>query len=334
MIEICAPLMPAYATNTTSAKTPVMTNARVFGSVTSLRGLASAAMPARSGRTPIPIARAPDAQAACSRIRSGYAPVVSRQLCERCPRNADAPTAAPTPSVTSPTQSQPEKDERQLRDRSDCQQSQRRPSTNKREEDRELGSGEHRGGTGEHRQGCAAPRWLDVHAGDQPEGKRRERIRQRLLDEDRRVREGRHDRRAAGGGQRVPGRNDEPCERVRGKDRRRHGEDEQQLRGRVAGCRRADPPDRREEIGDERREAVGISAPRGFARLGDRAREPRELDLVAVDRRNRVPRRLPRVERGEPEVERQQRDGRQQAGRHGSVRSLTGASLRPGLVQR
>ena len=77
----------------------------------------------------MPIASAPEAQAACSTIRSGNVLVVSRQVFERCPSSAELPTAIPTPSTTSPTQSQPAHVERQRLDRSDCQQSQSSPST-------------------------------------------------------------------------------------------------------------------------------------------------------------------------------------------------------------
>ena len=123
VIEMYAPLTPAYATKTTRAATLVVTKARVFGSRGSPRGRASAATPAISGSTPIPIASAPSAQDACSRIRSRKKPVVSRQLLERCPTSAEKPTAAPTASVTSPTQSQRDQVVRHSRIRSDCQPS-------------------------------------------------------------------------------------------------------------------------------------------------------------------------------------------------------------------
>src|SRR5688500_18697003 len=108
-----APLIPVYVRKTTNDATLVTTNARIFGSLGSPLGLASAATPAIIGRTPIPIARAPAAQDACSTMRSRKYPVVSRQLCDRCPTKAEKPTAAPTAIVTAPTQSQPDHVERQ-----------------------------------------------------------------------------------------------------------------------------------------------------------------------------------------------------------------------------
>jgi hypothetical protein len=70
VVEMYAPLMPAYQTNTAIAATLVTTNARVRGFRISSRVRASAARPTSSGKTPIPIASAPVDHVACSRIRS------------------------------------------------------------------------------------------------------------------------------------------------------------------------------------------------------------------------------------------------------------------------
>ncbi len=58
----------------------------------------------------------------------------------------------------------------------------------------------------------------------------------------------------------------------------------------------------------------GIAAPGGLAGLGDRSRELRQLELVGEDRRHGPSGRLPCVERGQGEVEDQERKRSLQAG--------------------
>ena len=62
--------MPAYQTKVASAAAVVVTNARVLGSLGSSFGRASAAIPATSGRIPIPIASAPIADTPWSKMRA------------------------------------------------------------------------------------------------------------------------------------------------------------------------------------------------------------------------------------------------------------------------
>ncbi len=129
------------------------------------------------------------------------------------------------------------------------------------------------------------------------QAERRPRVRERLLDQERRVGERRRRDRADRGEDRPGPRDDEAREPVRGEDRRRHHEHADQL-GRVvrrrvgsshqAGCDR-----------DRCRARSGAAARRAATApgLGDRARDLGELDLVGEDRRRPAPPRLPGVER-------------------------------------
>ena len=63
---------------TISAATLVVTKARVLGSALSDRGRINEAMPSSTGRTPMPIASAPKAQLACSKIRYLNSSIVLR----------------------------------------------------------------------------------------------------------------------------------------------------------------------------------------------------------------------------------------------------------------
>ena len=75
----------------------------------------------------------------------------------------------------------------------------------------------------------------------------------------------------------------------------------------------------------------------GLARVGDRARELRQLELVGEDRRHRPARRLPGVQRREREVEDEQRHGREEAReevRAGLRRPPAGRRSRPRCLDR
>jgi hypothetical protein len=148
---------------------------------------------------------------------------------------------------------------------------------------------------------------------DQPQGERRERIGERLLDEERRVRERGHGHRRSRRSERVPLRDDHPREPVHGEDRRRHREDEDELRRGPGSRHGAEPPGGSQHVGDERREAVRLATARRLSRLCDRPRELRELELVREDRRNRATGSLPCVERREAEVDGQQWHRRKEA---------------------
>ena len=129
-VELYAPLIPAYITKTTSAATLVVMKARVRGSRASVPGRASAATPRRTGNTPTPIASAPRAQLACSKIRYLNSSMVFRQASDAWPIAAMSANATPTASVTAPTRSQVVHWARQRRATSDSQASQTRPSPN------------------------------------------------------------------------------------------------------------------------------------------------------------------------------------------------------------
>src|SRR6266516_6609310 len=128
-VETYAPLIPAYQMNTPSATTLVVTKARLSGVLRSRLGRASAATPATTGSTPIPIASAPVAQTALSKIRSLYCFVVIAQLWDRCPKSAENPTATPTSSTAPPIQSHVPKPDHQRRPASDPHASQSSAST-------------------------------------------------------------------------------------------------------------------------------------------------------------------------------------------------------------
>jgi hypothetical protein len=167
-------------------------------------------------------------------------------------------------------------------------------------EDRQLpadgGSDEH----GEDRGGEPARAPGGERLRDQEERERGEGIREHLDHEQPRVRE----RRQGAGGdrreQRRPARDDEAGEPVSGEDGRGHRERAQVLDRRVRGGHVVgEPPHRGEQVGVERDPVVGRAAPGRLARLRQRARELRVLDLVAEEPRRRVPLRVPGVEGGQ-----------------------------------
>ncbi len=110
--------------------------------------------------------------------------------------------------------------------------------------------GDHAGGEREHDRDAARP---DPGPRDQVERERRDRVGERLLDEERRVGERRRAAGAGGREERPRPRDDEPCEPVGGEDRRRHREHAERLDRAVRRRDVVEPPGRRREVGVKRR---------------------------------------------------------------------------------
>ena len=139
-----------------------------------------------------------------------------------------------------------------------------------REEHRELRARERSQRRRSERGGEAAPARSRDEPGDEPERERGERVREGLLDEERRVGEGGERDRRARGSERVPARRDHACEPVGGEDGARHRQDEQQLPGRIRARGAAEPPHGREDVRDQRGQPVRLVETRGLPGRGDR----------------------------------------------------------------
>ena len=213
------------------------------------------------------------------------------------------------PAATAPTQSQ--LDQRRPPARIRCERHASTPSeiAKHEEEHGELRADE----GGEHAaRRRRAPTDARVGAIDRAQGQEERegarRVGERLLDEDRRVRERRRGHRRDRGEQRPGPRDDEPGECVRGEDRRRHHQRLQVLDRLERVDDAVEPPGGRRQPGDERGEAVGDAAASRLARVGDRPRDLGQLELVGEDRRRLAPPGLPDVQRGERAVREEQRD--------------------------
>src|SRR5581483_4253542 len=146
---------------------------------------------------------------------------------------------------------------------------------------------------------------------DQEETERGIRIGEVLLDDPAGVRERRNDCRPGRREERPGLRHDHPREEVRREQHRRHHEDVEVLHARIRRRDVVDQPDGRRQHDVERMEAVRFAAPGGVARVGDRARELRQLELVREEPRRRVLPRFDAVDDAEPDVDARERDGRE-----------------------
>ena len=146
----------------------------------------------------------------------------------------------PTASTAAPSQSPALQVARQRRSRSPRQACAPRTSASTGEEHGELRADEHPGEARCRREPDRPPRRRDPGTGDQEESERRDGVGERLLDQERRVRERRRRGGRDRGEERIGPGDDEPGERVGGEDHGRHQQHAEQLHG----GRRPSRPDR------------------------------------------------------------------------------------------